>query len=68
MISHLQIFKVLWAEPSGGGKPGSTDDTKSMRVGKHGENIYEKVRRFLIVSPMEGHCICLWVAKIYLFD
>jgi len=56
-----KVFKVLWTEPSGdgGGYDTSYDSEISVRNGKHGEKHYEKVRRFVIVDPREGHCICL---------
>lgn len=38
-----------------------SDAETSIREGKHGERFYEKVRRFLIVNQMDGHCICLQV-------
>jgi hypothetical protein len=57
-----RVFKVLWAEPKGnGGNGADSDATFSVREGKHGETHWEKVRRFLIVNQMEGHCICLQV-------
>jgi hypothetical protein len=62
-----QVFKVLWTEPKGNGQEGNrnskyTEDTQSVRLikrGKYDEKHYEKVRRFVIISTMRGHCICL---------
>ena len=52
---------MLWAEPSGngGGSQSASDSQYSMRKGQFGEKLYQKVRRFVIVDPREGHCICL---------
>lgn len=30
-----------------------------MRVGRHQEKHYEKVRRFVVISAKRGHCLCL---------
>jgi hypothetical protein len=60
-----QIFKVLWAEPKGAetGGSGGQSGTGSVTVRKvpGGKETYAKVRRFVIIKPMEGHCICLLV-------
>ncbi len=52
-----QIFKVLWSEPNG---TGGTEITERVPAAL-GENAHHKVRRFLIVDPRKGHCICLSV-------
>ncbi|PMD40903.1 hypothetical protein L207DRAFT_347188 [Hyaloscypha variabilis F] len=58
-----RIFKVLWAEPKGaeGGGSSGQSGTGSVTVRKvaGGKEAYAKVRRFVIIKPMEGHCICL---------
>ncbi|KAN0095172.1 hypothetical protein V8E51_015883 [Hyaloscypha variabilis] len=58
-----KIFKVLWAEPKGAETGGSSGQsgTGSVTIRKvpGGKETYAKVRRFVIIKPMEGHCICL---------
>jgi hypothetical protein len=48
----------LWAEPEGENGHGSSG-TVSVRKGIRGEKRFEKVRRFVIINAMDGHCICL---------
>lgn len=50
------MFKVLWSEPEGSG--GGTHDSFRKHT-KYGEVFHAKVRRFVIVKAMKGHCICL---------
>jgi len=40
----------------------------SERPGQFGETYYEKVRRFVVINAMEGHCICLSVVSLSCFD
>ncbi|CZR67204.1 uncharacterized protein PAC_17103 [Phialocephala subalpina] len=58
-----RVFKVLWSEPSGqGGGRGdgsSNPETYTEGVNKFGEPSFQKVRRFVIIRPLAGHCICL---------
>lgn len=51
-----RVFKVLWSEPTGST---GTVITGVVKKAKHGEYAYHSIRRFVIVSPREGHCICL---------
>ncbi|KAF7956934.1 hypothetical protein EAE96_004258 [Botrytis aclada] len=53
-----KVFKVLWSEPSGSTAGGAGGTVLSRRE-VHGEAIYAKVRRFVIISPKQGHCLCL---------
>jgi hypothetical protein len=59
---------VLWAEPKGADGAGSTGssgtESLTIRKGANGREIYAKVRRFVIIKPMEGHCICLLVSPV----
>ncbi|KAH8762311.1 hypothetical protein F5882DRAFT_522842 [Hyaloscypha sp. PMI_1271] len=52
-----RVFKVLWAEPTGvdGMGSGLSSETSSFT----GREMVAKIRRFMIIKPMEGHCICL---------
>lgn len=58
-----KVFKVLWSEPqgSGGGRGdgSSNPETLTEGVNKYGEKSFQKVRRFVIIRPLSGHCICL---------
>jgi hypothetical protein len=61
-----QIFKVLWAEPKGEGAGSagqSGTESLTVRKGPGGKDTFAKVRRFVIIKPMDGHCICLSVTK-----
>ncbi|APA05266.1 hypothetical protein sscle_01g000360 [Sclerotinia sclerotiorum 1980 UF-70] len=51
-----RVFKVLWSEPSGEARGGTIT---SVRRQKHGEDLYAKVRRFVIIDHRRGHCLCL---------
>ncbi|KAF7936507.1 uncharacterized protein EAE97_007873 [Botrytis byssoidea] len=53
-----KVFKVLWSEPSGSTAGGGGGTVWSQRE-VHGEMIYAKVRRFVIIHPKQGHCLCL---------
>ena len=65
--NFFKIFKVLWAEPKGAdgggssGRSGTGSDSITIRKVPWGKETYAKVRRFVIIKPMEGHCICLLV-------
>ncbi|KAG4440141.1 hypothetical protein IFR05_004350 [Cadophora sp. M221] len=55
-----RVFKVLWSEPPGTKASGSTIVSKTEEGrGKNGGMTFQKVRRFVIIQPMAGHCICL---------
>ncbi|KAF8860706.1 hypothetical protein BDZ45DRAFT_672419 [Acephala macrosclerotiorum] len=66
LVSHSnkQIFKVVWSEPRGeNSRPSTTSDatdaTTDYWVGRHGEEVYSSVRRFVIVATDFGHSQCL---------
>ncbi|KAF7879852.1 uncharacterized protein EAF02_008022 [Botrytis sinoallii] len=50
-----RVFKVLWSEPTGNAGGGTIMSIRQ----KHGEEIHAKVRRFVVVDPRRGHCLCL---------
>ncbi|KAA8572079.1 hypothetical protein EYC84_002004 [Monilinia fructicola] len=50
-----KVFKVLWSEPTGSARGGTVVSSRL----KYGEEIHAKVRRFVIVNPKRGHCLCL---------
>ncbi|KAJ8071907.1 hypothetical protein OCU04_002214 [Sclerotinia nivalis] len=50
-----RVFKVLWSEPSGNASGGTFWSVRQ----KHGEEIYAKVRRFVVIHHRSGHCLCL---------
>ncbi|KAE8448457.1 hypothetical protein EG329_009522 [Mollisiaceae sp. DMI_Dod_QoI] len=58
-----RVFKVLWSEPLTAGDAqgdGSSDHTTyTGELNKFGENSFLKVRRFVIIKPGAGYCICL---------
>ncbi|KAF4628847.1 hypothetical protein G7Y89_g9303 [Cudoniella acicularis] len=49
-----RVLKVLWSEPKGNAR--GTTATGSF-VEDNGQ--FEKVRRFVILHPKKGHCLCL---------
>ena len=55
-----QAFKVLWSEPNGGNDNDGSHNTISVRDTRNGP-VHAKVRRFVIINPMKGHCLCLYV-------
>jgi hypothetical protein len=59
---------VLWAEPKGADGAGSAGnsgtESLTVRKGVKGEETFAKVRRFVVVKPMKGHCICLSVSPV----
>jgi hypothetical protein len=54
---------VLWSEPknvnNAKSKGNSETSSLTVRKDKSGKDMFAKVRRFVIIKPMEGHCICL---------
>ncbi|KAL2064683.1 hypothetical protein VTL71DRAFT_3821 [Oculimacula yallundae] len=61
-----RVFKILWSEPGGNGSGIGNDGdeisnpgTITERQGKYGEVLHQKVRRFVIIKAVGGHCICL---------
>lgn len=57
VLTSEKVFKVLWSEPEGSGGTGGGTEMSYRK--KHGEEIHAKVRRFIIIKPGRGHCICL---------
>jgi hypothetical protein len=59
---------VLLAEPRGADGAGSTSssgtESVTIRKGANETETYAQVRRFVIIKPMEDHCICLLVSLI----
>ncbi|PMD21188.1 hypothetical protein NA56DRAFT_703875 [Hyaloscypha hepaticicola] len=53
-----KVFRMLWAEPMGSHGTQITEPVHS-RSQKHGEVFWHKIRRFVIVKPFNGHCLCL---------
>jgi hypothetical protein len=39
-------------------------ESLTVRKGVKGEETFAKVRRFVVVKPMKGHCICLSVSPV----
>ncbi|KAH7348835.1 hypothetical protein BKA65DRAFT_477217 [Rhexocercosporidium sp. MPI-PUGE-AT-0058] len=62
-FKYGRVFKVLWSEPKGAGglgsNGGSSNASYTERQDENGVEQFQKVRRFIIISPMKGHCICL---------
>ncbi|KAN0102260.1 hypothetical protein V8E51_012770 [Hyaloscypha variabilis] len=58
-----KIFKVLRSESKGHEAQDSDEhsgsESVSVRKVAGGKEAYAKVRRFMIIKPMKGHCICL---------
>ncbi|KAE9369934.1 hypothetical protein N431DRAFT_305378, partial [Stipitochalara longipes BDJ] len=56
-----RIFKVLWSEPRALTQESDDSGTGSITVRKvaGGKEVVAQVRRFVIIKPMEGHCVCL---------
>ncbi|ROT41254.1 hypothetical protein SODALDRAFT_322431 [Sodiomyces alkalinus F11] len=54
-----EVFKVLWAEPSGnvGGTPTISD--KRALQDQYGGAIYVGFRRYIVIGNDEGHCTCV---------
>ncbi|KAH9221413.1 hypothetical protein DL95DRAFT_519408 [Leptodontidium sp. 2 PMI_412] len=59
-FKYGRIFKVLWSEPRGFtyGDYSILSETEERR-GKNLWDMFQEVRRFVIIQPMAGHCICL---------
>ncbi|KAF2453993.1 hypothetical protein BDY21DRAFT_354755 [Lineolata rhizophorae] len=55
-----RVFVMLWSEPAGGN---AEDASQSSITTNHmGEPVHSKLRRFVVVSPNDAHCICLPIA------
>lgn len=58
----LLRFLVLWNEPS---LPNNTDVDSAYysldSTSRDKRDTFAKVRRFVIIKPMDGHCICLLI-------
>ncbi|KAH7385003.1 hypothetical protein BKA64DRAFT_154737 [Cadophora sp. MPI-SDFR-AT-0126] len=57
-----RVFKVLWSEPLGLGNNGNDSDGEvslEARPRHLGVKSFSKIRRFVIINAMRGHCICL---------
>jgi len=56
-LTH-QVFLVLWAEPAGAGATRITN-LPMVIPGKHKEQVYSKVRRFVVVRAGDQSCSAL---------
>lgn len=59
-----KVFMVLWAEPAGEQKTLvtggiSTSKTSGITQGKHGEMVFSKVRRFVVIREALNYCSAL---------
>ncbi|KAG4435137.1 hypothetical protein IFR05_009369 [Cadophora sp. M221] len=52
-----RVFKVMWAEPKGAGAQEDSDASYTQRQTANGGTDFQKVRRFIIINPMRGHCV-----------
>lgn len=53
-----KVFKVLWSEPSGNSGYESSSIVTANHI-QQGDTYFMKVRRFVVIKAMKGHCICL---------
>jgi hypothetical protein len=62
-----RVFKILWTEPKGQGLNDGygTDSERATLPTKFGEDVYTTIRRFVVVKPAKGHCLCLCVISFY---
>jgi len=58
----LQVFKILWTEPKGAGSSKRTEIVPLPMA--YGESFYSSIRRFVIIQPVRGHCLCLYVISL----
>ncbi|KAL2064644.1 hypothetical protein VTL71DRAFT_3782 [Oculimacula yallundae] len=62
-FKYGRVFKVLWVEPKGmsvpGSNSGSSNASYTQRDNEDGNGKFQKVRRFIVINSMNGHCICL---------
>lgn len=54
-----KVFKVLWPEPAGNPQEGITFVT-----GAFGEQIYDKIRWFVVIREGYDCCTCLYVSSL----
>jgi hypothetical protein len=52
-----KVFLVLWVEPMG--ESLMTNFVPGESVGRFGERVYSKVRRFIVIRQAENYCTCL---------
>ena len=52
-----KVFLVLWVEPMG--ESVMTTFVPGESVGRFGERVYSKVRRFIVIRQAENYCTCL---------
>ncbi|RGP80489.1 hypothetical protein FLONG3_1417 [Fusarium longipes] len=55
LLTSLQVFKVLWPEPAGGGS--IVEET--VYRDQYGGRIFVHFRRFIVVANDLGHCTCI---------
>jgi hypothetical protein len=55
------VFKVLWSEPLGEPSGGYESDVSVTTIAdaKYGQEVFHKIRRFVVVNDRKGHCVCL---------
>lgn len=58
-----RVFSTLWTESYGGTSNTETNNDTFVSVVKHGEQVYSKVRRFVIAREGNRSCTCLPVTS-----
>lgn len=54
-----KVFLVLWAEPAGETATQLTAYEPGLTIGIHGQKVFSKVRRFVVIRPSDRYCTCL---------
>lgn len=52
-----RVFFILWAEPAGE----STVTAREESLGRYGQRIFSKVRRFVVIRESSNFCVCLGI-------
>ncbi|AEO63240.1 uncharacterized protein THITE_2108200 [Thermothielavioides terrestris NRRL 8126] len=53
------VFKIVWYEPLGSSSRRSDVMTNQVRMEQNGHQVYQGIRRFIVVANDEGHCSCV---------
>ncbi|KEF53295.1 uncharacterized protein A1O9_10743 [Exophiala aquamarina CBS 119918] len=56
-----RVFAMMYPEPKGEHRGIDTgpDDSRSVITGRRGEKIFSHIKRFVVIKPRTGHCLCV---------
>lgn len=65
-LHRVQVFLILWAEPAGESAVSSIQPPALHIKGRYGQQVFSKVRRFVVIRENDRSCSALYVVLVLL--